>query len=90
LTLSSSCELFPGFLVMLRGLKRSRRYRVGGGGAANRMNANGDTPLAVSAWEGHLHIVTFLVAVGVELHVGALSHLLGGVSAVSLVTSFAR
>lgn len=33
------------------------------------MNANGDTPLAVAAWEGHLHIVEFLVAVGVELQV---------------------
>ena len=87
MTLSSSCEFFPGFLVMLRGLKRSRRYRVGGGGAANRMNANGDTPLAVSAWEGHLHIVTFLVAVGVELHVRNNSW---AVSWVSSLISFAR
>lgn len=44
-------------------------FRVGGGTVANRMNANGDTPLAVAAWEGHLHVVSFLTAVGVELQV---------------------
>lgn len=44
-------------------------FRVGGSAVANRMNANGDTPLAVASWEGHLHVVSFLTAVGVELQV---------------------